>query len=119
MGVGVSGDPGVGRRWKIWGWGYEGSGLEAAEERRLLQLYTDRLGLAGSPRRTAPRIEDVAREDHAPIIGALGAGENLQQRRFAGAVLAQQRVRLSGFHGKLDVLQCKHAGKTLRDMFHL
>jgi alkyldihydroxyacetonephosphate synthase len=49
----------VERRWKIWGWGYEGSGLDAVEERRLLQFYTDRFGLADSPRRTAPGIEDV------------------------------------------------------------
>ena len=46
-------------RWKFWGWGYEGSGLDRAEERRLLQFYADRFGLDGTAR-TVPRIEDLA-----------------------------------------------------------
>jgi alkyldihydroxyacetonephosphate synthase len=47
------------RRWKFWGWGYEGSGLEPAEEGRLLQFYADRLGLEDAPPRPAPRVDDV------------------------------------------------------------
>jgi alkyldihydroxyacetonephosphate synthase len=47
------------RRWKIWGWGYEGTGLEPAEEQRLLQFYKERFGIAGGPPRAAPGIEDV------------------------------------------------------------
>ncbi|MGH6901765.1 MAG: FAD-binding oxidoreductase [Geminicoccaceae bacterium] len=47
------------RRWKIWGWGREGEGLEATEERRLLQFYAERLGVADRPGRPAPRIEEV------------------------------------------------------------
>ena len=54
------------RRWKIWGWGYEGDGLDPAEERRLLQLYHERFGLAERPGRPAPRVEDV--ELRAPRI---------------------------------------------------
>jgi alkyldihydroxyacetonephosphate synthase len=46
-------------RWKFWGWGYEGSGLEPDEERRLLRFYADRFGLDGTAR-AVPRIEDIA-----------------------------------------------------------
>jgi alkyldihydroxyacetonephosphate synthase len=49
----------AGRRWKIWGWGYEGDGLEPAEEQRLLRFYDERFGLAGRAGRPAPSIEDV------------------------------------------------------------
>jgi alkyldihydroxyacetonephosphate synthase len=55
-----------GRRWKIWGWGYEGDGLEPAEARRLLQLYDERFGLADRPGRPAPKVEGV--ELRAPRI---------------------------------------------------
>jgi alkyldihydroxyacetonephosphate synthase len=49
-----------GRRWKIWGWGREGDGLDAAETQRLLHFYDQHFGLAGRPGRPRPRIEDVA-----------------------------------------------------------
>jgi alkyldihydroxyacetonephosphate synthase len=48
------------RRWKFWGWGYEGSGLAPEEQHRLLQFYTDRLGLEGAARGPAPTVDDVA-----------------------------------------------------------
>ena len=47
-------------RWKFWGWGYEGSGLRPDEERRLLQFYADRFGLAGAAPRAAPTVDEVA-----------------------------------------------------------
>jgi len=46
------------RRWKIWGWGYEGDGLDPAEERRLRQFYAARFGVAGSPP-PLPKVDDV------------------------------------------------------------
>src|SRR5918996_4840955 len=47
-------------RWKFWGWGYEGSGLDPAEERRLLQFYAERFGLEGAAPHPAPTVADVA-----------------------------------------------------------
>ena len=47
-------------RWKFWGWGYEGSGLEPAEQHRLLQFYADRFGLEGVAPGPAPTVHDVA-----------------------------------------------------------
>ena len=47
-------------RWKFWGWGYEGSGLTPAEERRLLQFYAERFGLEDVAPGRAPSVDDVA-----------------------------------------------------------
>ena len=44
-------------RWKFWGWGYEGSGLEPAEAQRLFEFYRQRLGFeARSTGDAAPRL---------------------------------------------------------------
>jgi alkyldihydroxyacetonephosphate synthase len=47
-------------RWKFWGWGYEGSGLEPDEERRLLDFYADRFGLDETRPRPAPAVDEIA-----------------------------------------------------------
>ena len=52
-------------------------------------------------------------------IGALRAGQNLEQRRLAGAVLAEKRMDLRRSHFEMDVLKRKHAGKALADAGHL
>ena len=51
-------------------------------------------------------------------IRALGAGQNLEQRRLASAILAQERMDLRRSHFEMDVLQRKHAGKALADASH-
>jgi alkyldihydroxyacetonephosphate synthase len=48
------------RRWKFWGWGYEGNGLTPDEERRLLEFYTERLGLHDEASRSAPAVDEIA-----------------------------------------------------------
>jgi alkyldihydroxyacetonephosphate synthase len=48
-----------GRRWKFWGWGCEGDGLSAEEERRLLGFYRERIGLEDVTRRPPPAVEEV------------------------------------------------------------
>jgi alkyldihydroxyacetonephosphate synthase len=50
----------TGRRWKFWGWGLEGDGLDAAEERRLLGFYRQHLNLADGARRPPPAVEEIA-----------------------------------------------------------
>ena len=42
------------------------------------------------------------------------AGHDLDQRRFAGAVLAQQRMHLAGFDAEIDVVERPHAGIGFR-----
>ena len=51
----------------------------------------------------------------SPAIGALRAGQDLEQRRLAGAVLAEQRVDLAGPHFEIDIVERQHAGKALAD----
>ena len=47
-------------RWKFWGWGYEGSGLQPDEQHRLLEFYVDRFGLEGAAPRPVPTVDAVA-----------------------------------------------------------
>jgi alkyldihydroxyacetonephosphate synthase len=48
------------QRWKFWGWGYEGSGLEPAEQQRLFGFYRDRIGFREGARRAPPTVDEVA-----------------------------------------------------------
>jgi alkyldihydroxyacetonephosphate synthase len=48
------------QRWKFWGWGYEGSGLEPAEQQRLFGFYRDRIGFREGARRPPPTVDEVA-----------------------------------------------------------
>ena len=46
-------------------------------------------------------------------IGAVDAGEHLDQRRLAGAVLAEQRMHLAGAHVEIDRIERQRAGEAL------
>ena len=46
------------------------------------------------------------------------AGDDLDQRRFAGAVLAEQRMDLARAHVEVDVLERSDAGERLGDAGH-
>ena len=48
------------KRWKFWGWGCEGSGLDAAEASRLFGFYRERLGFRDIDRRPPPAVDEVA-----------------------------------------------------------
>ena len=83
------------------------------------ELLVDRddagaLGVVG--RRKSDRLPEQL--DFAGI-GALRAGQNLQQRRLAGAILAEKRVDLRRSHFEMNVFERKHAGKALADACHL
>jgi len=56
----------------------------------------------------------VADADRA-AVGRVDAGDDLDQRRLAGAVLAEQRMHLAGVHVEVDVAQHPDAGEGLRD----
>ena len=74
----------------------------------------DALGVVGRREDDRLAIEfDFAR------VCAVRAGQDLQQRRLAGAVLAKQGVDLGLAHFEMDVLERKHAGETLADPGHL
>ena len=50
-----------------------------------------------------------------PGVERVDAGQNLDQRRLAGAVLAEQRENLAGLEGHADVRQRFRAAEALED----
>ena len=50
---------------------------------------------------------------------AVGAAEDLHQRRLAGAVLAEQHVHFAGVQRQIDAVERDDAGKGLADAAHL
>ena len=50
-----------------------------------------------------------------PVVGRLGAGEHLHERRLAGAVLAHERDDLAGAHLERDVVDGDGTRETLAD----
>src|SRR5262249_18174190 len=70
------------------------------------------------------RVEGVARRlelDRLPVemdlagVRSVEAGEDVRERALAGAVLAEQRVRLPRPRPELDAAVCDDAGELLRD----
>ena len=61
----------------------------------------------------------LAVEQHPPAVGPVEAGDDLDQRRLAGAVLAHQRMDLAGPEVERDLVERLDAGKRLADRLHL
>ena len=57
-------------------------------------------------------------DEDLPDVGLIDAAQNLHQRGFAGAVLADQANDLSGSDLDRDVLERVNAGKALVDPDH-
>ena len=55
----------------------------------------------------------AAVEEHPARVGPVDAGDDLDQRRLAGAVLAHQRVDLAGPEVERDVVERLDAGEGL------
>ena len=87
--------------------------VEIGEEERLLVDCRDavalRLGGAADRDRLAGQ-EDLA------AVRLVDAGHDLDQRRLAGAVLAEERVHLAGMEGQRDGLERLGRGKALGDV---
>jgi hypothetical protein len=60
-------------------------------------------------------LDRVAPEPDLALVRPVEAGEDVGQRRLAGAVLAEQRVDLAGSRLEVDVLVRDDAGEPLRD----
>jgi alkyldihydroxyacetonephosphate synthase len=46
-------------RWKFWGWGIEGTGLDADEQKRLFDFYQTTFGAPEGERRTVPDVAEI------------------------------------------------------------
>ena len=85
---------------------------ECGDQRRVLVHSADP-ELERPPRRRDGRLDPL---DADPAgVGAEQAGQNADQRRLAGAVLAEQAVHLAGAEGQVDVVVREHSGERLRD----
>ena len=67
--------------------------------------------------RIARRVEldRLSEERDVPLVRAIQPGEDVGQRRLAGAVLAQERVHLAGCRLEVHVLVRNDRGEPLRD----
>ena len=59
--------------------------------------------------------ELLVAEADAAAVGGVGAGDDLDERRLAGAVFAEERVDLAGAEVEGDVVQHADAGEGLGD----
>src|SRR5687767_5320577 len=69
-----------------------------------------------------PRILDLDRRAVDPDLAAVlavGAAEDLHQRRLAGAVLAEQHVDFAAVQRQIDTIERNHTRKRLPDAAHL
>ena len=53
--------------------------------------------------------------ENGSLVGGMDARENLDQRRLAGAILAEQREHLSALELKADIVERLGAAESLRD----
>ena len=53
-----------------------------------------------------------------PAVFGIDTGQDLDQGRFAGPVLAHQRMDLSFPQGEIYILKCLYAGKDFVDVMH-
>ena len=83
---------------------------QVGEERRLLVDHRD-AGVPGVG--GAVEADGLAVEQHVARVGAVHAGEHLDERRLAGAVLARERVRLAGAQRERDVPRSAHGAEGL------
>jgi hypothetical protein len=90
---------------------------EVREKRKVLvdDLNAEARSLA---RRKAFKALALDADFSAPLR-RLDAGDNLDQRRFSRAVLANETMHLADFHGEIDLPQRMHAAEDLRDAVKL
>ena len=88
---------------------------QVGDQRQLLEDAGD----AGRVGRRRRRERDrLAVEQHPALVGRDDAGHDLDQRRFAGAVLAEHRVDAAGLDREVGILQRAHAAVALGDALH-
>ena len=62
-------------------------------------------------RRQMPKFLSVI--DQTPSVRRIGAGNDINQRRLAGTVFAEQHMDLAMRQIEIDAVQRLHAGKAL------
>src|SRR5277367_1645233 len=65
------------------------------------------------------KVDFLALDQQAPLIGWMKAGHDLDERRLACAVLANQRMDFSGSDFQRDAVERDDAWKTLASIFNI
>ena len=92
-----------------------GDGQVGKEQRLLI----DRGDAEALRFRGAADLDRLAGEQDFAAVGLIDAGDDLDQRGFAGAVLAEQRMDLAGVKGERDVFERLRRVEALGDVAHL
>ncbi len=85
--------------------------LAHGEARNEIALLMDHADPGGDRIARTLEADGRAVEPQFAIIRTIDASDNLDQRRFAGAVFAEQRVDRAAAHRQRYVLQRQHAGE--------
>ena len=83
------------------------------EARNEIALLMDDADAGGDRIARTLEADGRAVEPQLALVRPIDAGDDLDQRRFAGAVLAEQRVDRAAAHRQRHVLQRQHAGEGL------
>jgi hypothetical protein len=84
-----------------------------------VELLVDRGDAARHGRLRVAQAHRGAVPDDGALVGLVGPGEDLDQRRLARAVLTQQAVHLTGPDVEVDAVQGADARELLDDAVHL
>ena len=68
--------------------------------------------------RIRQRTRRLSSEFYGAGIGLVDTRQNLDQRGFAGAILAEQRVNLAATDIKVDMIESKRRGEALDEAAH-
>ena len=93
--------------------------LGDVEVRHQVELLVDRRDAVLDRLRRRRERRLLAVPDEGALVGLVEAGEHLDQRRLAGAVLAEQAVHLAGPDVEVDAVERPDAGELLDDPGHL
>ena len=95
----------------------EGDVLGDGHLRKQREVLPDDADAEGAGRDRRHRVDPLAEVVHLGAgIGRIDAGDDLDQRALARAVLAGEAVHFPGQHLERDVLERAHAAEGLRDM---
>ncbi len=83
-----------------------------------VQLLVDNADAGGFDGSRVAEGQRVTVQRHAAAVGLIDAGEDFDQRRFTGAVLANQAMNFPWAQAQGDRIERGDAGKTFADLVH-
>src|SRR5829696_2503585 len=90
-----------------------------AHQRDHRQILVDRRDAGGERLAWRAEVHLIPFDQVAAFAGRVDAGKDLDQRRLAGSVVAEQAHHLPGVDAHRDVFQCDDAAEVARDVLNL